>query len=261
MAFKNQYAEFYNLLYREKDYQSEAFFIHQLIQKNQATGPTDNVRVLDLACGTGKHAFELEKLGYTIDGSDISADMVSIAHETAKEVESNCEFFNHSFQNSNQIDKTYDVVISMFSAINYLTSYEDLKKTLQNIRGLLKEGGILIFDYWNGNAVTRDYSPLKVLRKADEKGELMRISKTSLDLFKQIATVEFTCLYFEQGSKQIEFSETHLMRYFYFKELESFLKINGFEIANQSAFMSLESNLDPFEWNVSVVAKKIKDEN
>jgi len=254
MAFKNHYAKFYNLLYSQKDYTSEASFINQLIQKHKQQ-PAKNLKILDLACGTGKHAFELEKLGYTVAGSDISTDMVQIAKETGEIVNSNCEFFNCSFQECNKITGKYDVVISMFSAINYLTSYEDLEKTLKNIRGLLKEDGILIFDYWNGNAVTRDYSPLKVLRKSNDEGELMRISKTSLDLFKQIATVEFTCLYFQNDVKQTEFTEIHPMKYFYFKELESFLKINGFGICHQSAFMNLDTELDPYEWNVSVVAK------
>lgn len=257
MAFKNHYAEFYDLLYNQKDYLAEASFINQLIQKHKAQ-PAKDLKILDLACGTGKHAFELEKLGYSVSGSDISGDMIQIARNVAEGKNSTCKFFNHSFQESDKIEGKYDVVISMFSAINYLTSYEDLEKTLKNIRGLLKEDGVLIFDYWNGNAVTRDYSPLKVLRKSNDGGELMRISKTSLDLFKQIATVEFTCLYFQKDKKQIEFTEIHPMRYFYFKELESFLNINGFKIAHQSAFMNVDTELDPYEWNVSVVAQLSK---
>lgn len=257
MAFKNHYAEFYDLLYNQKDYLAESLFINQLIRK-QKTQPAKELKILDLACGTGKHAFELEKLGYTVSGSDISADMIQIAKKVAEEKNSTCNFFNHSFQDSDKIEGKYDVVISMFSAINYLTSYKDLEKTLKNIRGLLKEGGILIFDYWNGNAVTRDYSPLKVLRKSNDGGELMRISKTDLDLFNQVATVEFTCMYFQNDIKQIEFTEVHPMRYFYFKELECFLNINGFEICHQSAFMNLETKPDPYEWNVSVVAKLMK---
>lgn len=254
MAFNTNYAEFYNLLYNEKDYVKESAYISELIAKYRNNA--GNTKVLDLACGTGKHAFELERLGYSIDGSDISADMIEIASAQAQQRNSKVGFYNYSFQDADKIQKEYDVVISMFSAINYLVSYQDISKTLANISKLLTDKGIFIFDYWNGNAVVRDYSPVKVLQKSNETDEILRISRTNLDILQQVANVEFTCIYSKNKVKQLEFKELHKMRYFYFQEMQNLLEIHGFEIVYRSPFLHFDQDVDPFDWNISIIAQK-----
>ncbi|MFM6976262.1 MAG: class I SAM-dependent DNA methyltransferase [Sphingobacteriaceae bacterium] len=260
MAFDSNYASFYNLLYQDKDYAQEAAYVDRLISKQTAFAKP--IRLLDLACGTGNHAFLLQDLGYEVNGSDISADMIEVASHRAEEMNSPVRFFNYSFQESHQIKQKYQVIISMFSAINYLTTYQDLAKTLNNIHGLLEDDGIFIFDYWNGNAVTRDYSPLKHLHKTKGADVIERTSRTSLDLINQIAEVEFTCIYAKDGVKQLEFQELHRMRYFYFKELEDLLKANGFKIVYRSNFLNDQAQLDAFDWNITIIVQKNqKNEN
>lgn len=251
----NQYAEFYDLLYREKNYIGESEYIAKIIKKLLPERSIP-VTLLDLACGTGKHIFHLEKMGFTVEGSDISSNMISVARESAKTNGSKAIFYNRSFQESHKIQKNYDVIISMFSAIDYLTSFDDFLLALKNISGLLNDDGIFIFDYWNGNAVTRDYDPVKVVRKSDMKGELLRISETSLDLVKQIATVKFSCMYFVDGKRMHDFTELHPMRYYFFQEMFNILESNGFEIIYTSPFMNFDGLIDPYDWNISVGLKK-----
>ena len=52
MAFKNNYSEFYDLLYENKEYGKEADYVHDLIEQN--LNGSKNTTILDLACGTGK---------------------------------------------------------------------------------------------------------------------------------------------------------------------------------------------------------------
>lgn len=251
----NQYAEFYDLLYREKNYVGESEYIAKIIRKllPERKAPT---RVLDLACGTGKHVFQLESMGFTMEGSDISANMIAVAKESASKNGSQAVFYNHSFQESHQIPKKYDVVISMFSAMDYLTKFDDLIRTLENISNLLTDDGIFIFDYWNGNAVTRDYDPVKAIRRSDANGELLRISETALDIVQQIATVKFTCMYFVDGKRVHDFTEYHPMRYYFFQEMANILTSRGWEIIYTSPFMKFDAPLDPYEWNISIGLKK-----
>jgi SAM-dependent methyltransferase len=257
MAFESNYAEIYDLLYENKDYVGEAAYIDNLISLCSRKGKESVI--LDLACGTGKHTFLLEKLGYNVDGSDISADMIKLAKESSEEKASKANFFNYSFQESNNISGRYDVVISMFSAFDYLNTLTDIEKSLRNIHNLLEDGGMFIFDYWNGNAVVRDYSPVKILRRKNKNGELLRVSETTINPLSQIATVKFTCLYFKDDLKAIEFSEVHDMRYFYFSELENLLMSNGFKIKFRAPFLSKDNSgvFDNYEWNISIVAEKV----
>lgn len=258
MTVFKKYAFFYDLLYNDKNYQEEAKYISKLI-KLFSKKKANKTRVLDLACGTGKHAFYLEDYGYTVEGSDISSEMINVAKKNANNLKKKVKFHNYSFQESNNIIGDFDVVISMFSSIDYLISYKDLSKTLDNVYNLLTENGVFIFDYWNGNAVVRDYSPFKVLRKQSSSGKkIVRISETKLELFNQLSTIKYSCMYFDNNNKMQEFEETHIVRYFFFDEINTFLELNGFKIVFRGPFMKLNENLDPFEWNISIVAKKIK---
>jgi SAM-dependent methyltransferase len=251
------YAEFYNLLYKDKNYRGEADYIDALISK-YAEKKSAEVELLDLACGTGRHLQELHKKGYRkLSGSDISKAMVDVAKTTSTSGRFDIRFYNHSFQTSDKIDRKFDVVLSMFSAINYVTNYEDQSRTLTNIHQLLKEGGIFIFDFWNGNAVVDSYSPVKVLRKSDANSEIMRISETNIDLITQDAFVKFTCMYTRNNVKSEEFVEMHHLHYYFFSEMLNLLKSHGFEVMHLSPFMQLDKKVTPHDWNISIVAKRI----
>lgn len=251
------YARFYDLLYKDKNYPQEAAYIDQLIRKHHRNEPS-GLSLLDLACGTGKHLFELSSLGYgNLSGSDIASAMVDVAKEESKKLKiKNIHFYNYSFQNSDQIRSEFDVIISMFSAINYLTSLSDQLKTLKNIHGLLKTNGLFIFDYWNGNAVVRDYSPVKFLKKKSGNEEIMRISTTEIDTIAQAVSVRFNCLYREGNKVLNEFEETHSLHYYHFSEMYNLLELSGFEVIHTSPFMAPDSTLGSHDWNVSIVARK-----
>jgi len=254
----NTYAKFYNLLYKDKDYAKEARYIHNLIN-NYSLQQTSELKLLDLACGTGKHLSELSNFGYNgLFGSDISPAMIEVARQSAAESKKNIEFYNYSFQQSDNIPGKFDVVISMFSAVNYITSFNDQLQTFRNVHKLLHYDGLFIFDFWNGNAVVRDFSPVKVLRKNDNQSEIIRISKTGIDLIEQKATVIFNCLYFEDQVKLNEFEEVHQLHYYFFSEMHNLLEIAGFTLLHQSPFLEPDKKVDPYDWNISIIAQKRK---
>ena len=249
-----EYAQYYDLLYQDKDYPGEALFVARLLNRyvDKAVGDTT---VLDLACGTGRHAQELARMGYCIEGSDLSADMVMIARERAKEAGFPIKFHNESFQRCDRIGGQYDAVIAMFSAVDYLTDHVDFVRTLENIRGLLCEGGVFIFDFWNGNAVLKDYSPVRVRRVADGERALIRITNTSLDLISQIATLSFDFLLLRAGSIVREFSEVHPIRYFFPQEMMDLLATSGFEVIHRCTFLEEDDFVTPSDWNLTYVAR------
>ncbi|ADH85081.1 class I SAM-dependent DNA methyltransferase [Desulfurivibrio alkaliphilus] len=247
------YSEFYDLLYEDKPYPDEARFIADLL--NRYADPAGSVRtVLDLACGTGRHCFELEAMGYQVAGSDISAPMIARAQAAAAARASQATFYNHSFQEAAKIGKRFDAVISMFSAIDYLTGHHDLTTALENVSQLLPPGGLFVFDYWNGNAVINNYSPVRELRKRRGNLEVHRTSTTRLDLVEQIAEVNFQFRCLVAGQSEHEFREQHRVRYFFFREIETYLELGGFDLIHRGTFMA--EDFSPTSWNIAVVARK-----
>ena len=79
-----RYAKIYDVLNADKDYKKESIYIDYLINKF-IEKPKNEIRILDLACGTGKHALEFYDLGYMVDGADISKEMIDIASTKAGE--------------------------------------------------------------------------------------------------------------------------------------------------------------------------------
>ena len=67
--------DYYDLFYADKDYKSEANYIHKKIQEFNL----NSYSILELGCGTGKHAFNLTKFGYEILGIEKSKSMLNKA--------------------------------------------------------------------------------------------------------------------------------------------------------------------------------------
>jgi len=251
-----EYAQYYDLLYRDKDYARETEFIVQLFDRWVAK-PAEQIKVLDLACGTGRHAQELTRLGYHVEGSDISGDMVAVANEESSKQGLNIRYYNESFQSCDRIALKYDAVIIMFSAINYLTDYRDFSKSMQNIRALLGDGGVLIFDFWNGNAVINDFSPVRIKRVDGDGHSVMRISTTVLDKISQIATIKFDFMLMQSKKVVHEFSEVHSIRYFFPQEMMDLLIANGFDLIHRCPFLDPNGTIDSSDWNLTYVVRPI----
>lgn len=253
----SQYATYYDILYQDKDYGREALFISKLIKKLLPENK-ENIRVLDIACGTGRHTMELSHLGYKVEGSDLSEEMIKIAVKESKKSNLDIAYYNESFQTIGRIGKRYDVILSMFSAINYLTTYNDFSAALKNIYSLLNDDGIFIFDFWNGNAVIDHFSPVRVKRMAKNAKEILRISETAINQISQLATVRFNFMLLENGRISKEFEEKHLIRYFFLQEMIDLLQANNLEVVFRCPFMNVSEDVSYSDWNVTYVAKKNK---
>lgn len=252
----NEYAAIYDLIYSDKNYTIEAKFIDDLI-KQFFTRNNSPARILDAACGTGRHAIELTKLGYTVSGSDISPQMISISRTNAAQNSLRIPFFESSFQELNNINGSYDIILAMFASLGYLTNANDLALVFSNIANKLESGGLFIFDVWNGSAVIRDYSPYKKKTVSDENMSIIRVSETTLDLVKQIATVIFNFTIHKKGNIKNEFQEYHNVRYFFTKELHHLLAVANFEVLCICPFLKSAKNATSSDWNITVVARKI----
>lgn len=254
-SFDDAYSEAYDLLYHDKDYEREAAFVAALVERF-CPGVAGTGKWLDLACGTGRHAIEWAKLGYDVAGSDPSGGMLSMARKRAESAGYTIEWFPCSFQEAATISRRFDVVSAMFSAVNYLTTYDDLAQGLSSVHGLLREGGVFVFDVWNGTAVLDHHSPTRVRDVEEGRRHVHRVSTTSLDRLRHLATVHYDVLLTDGDRVTARFSEDHCLRYYFPQELRDALDAHGFEFVFWCPFLEPDRELDPLDWNITLVARR-----
>ena len=122
-----------------KDYEKESQLIHSIIQQNKLI---PGKVLLDLGCGTGEHLLYLQKY-YDVTGLDCSNEMITIASKKVP----NANFYEMDMSNF-QIEKQFDIVICLFSAIGYVRTLPRLHSTISSISNHLNSGGIVIIEPW-----------------------------------------------------------------------------------------------------------------
>lgn len=132
-------AKYYDLMYLWKDYEKEADRIRELIRVHKKS---DGSELLDVACGTGKHLGHLKK-DFSCTGIDISKDMLKIARNNVKGVR-----FIQADMIALDLEREFDVIISLFSSIGHVKTYKNLRNTINNIANHLKAGGVAIIEPW-----------------------------------------------------------------------------------------------------------------
>ena len=137
------YSNYYNLLYKDKNYFEEAEYIKNLLSNHNVV----NGNILEFGSGTGKHGILLSNYGYKVHGIERSPRMIAKAEK--KE--------GFSFQQGDILSinmyKHYDAVIALFHVISYQTTNEMLQLVFANASKHLKTDGLFIFDFWFSPAV------------------------------------------------------------------------------------------------------------
>lgn len=252
MAVFGKYAQYYNLLYKDKDYQSEVDYIDTLIKTY--TNP-DVYKILDIGCGTGNHDILLAKKGYSVTGVDMSEKMVAEANKKAE----NYPGLNFHLGNATSfnLDEKFDVVTSLFHVMSYQTSNEALFKSMQNAFNHLHENGVFIFDFWYGPAVLTDRPVLRVKTLEDDEIKVYRIAKPVVHANKNIVDVNYEVLILDKKTNSLEqICETHNMRYLFKPELDLILGKIGFKTIKFLGWMSLDKEPDFTSWNACLIVKR-----
>lgn len=250
-AFGKQYAKYYDLIYLDKDYNGECDYVDKILKKHSSRKVQT---ILDAGCGTGGHVFQLSKMGYDVTGIDASKDMIRIAKKKARET-SIPAFFDVADLRDFNLRKIFDSCISMFSVINYLKTYDDLEKAFSCIRRHLRKGGLFVFDFWYGPAVTnvRPMPKKKIVSKGDIR--IVRFAEPSLNTLDHICEVEFDLLVLRKKTLLYSGKEKHLVRYYFPKEIEYFLNASRFSLLKLCPFLDLQSYPSEQTWDVTAIAR------
>ena len=203
MEYK-EFAKYYDKFYQKKDYNKEVTFLMNFIN------PSD--KIIDIGCGTGVHASLIFKNGFDIDGLDLNNEMLEIAKTRL-----NSNFYLQNILDIN-IDKKYDVIISMFAVINHLKSINELEKCLSNLKGILNDNGRIIIDLHN---------PQSSGSKTDSYDDMTRVMEWNYD---REARIENSKITFFIGDKR--YDDSHVFKIFTIDEVKECCRNVGLKVLN-----------------------------
>jgi SAM-dependent methyltransferase len=245
------YAEVYDAIYHDKDYAAECDLVERVLSANTAAPVR---RILDLGCGTGRHAELLADRGYEVVGVDRSPHMIEQARARAEKRRSpDSPDYHVADLRSFRMDRRFDAALMMFAVLSYQLDDEDVAAALRTARIHLRDGGLLLFDCWYGPAVLHQRPANRTKSAPAAGGRLIRTSASELDERRRRITVHFHVDRSAAGKEQ-QTEETHPMRYFFASEIEEFLHAEGFSLVRIGAVPDFDRNADETTWNVLVVA-------
>lgn len=255
-SYLGKYAEFYNVIYANKPYADEAGVVHACLQQH---GQGKTQRLLELACGTGRHAFALEALGYSIHATDYSEDLLAVAAAEAARRRSQVSFELQDMRSLQVSPGSFDAAYCLFDSIGYVQTNAAIVQTLQNAHAALRAEGLLVLEFWHAAAMLRGYEPHRQATWALPNGNtLQRRSETALDVARQLASVHYSLQEVSpDGAVESALEETQVNRYFLVQEMAWLLHSAGFAALEwQPAYQPL-TTITPDTWHILVVARKV----
>jgi SAM-dependent methyltransferase len=252
-AYEGRHAELYDLFYASKDYAAEAQFVHDCLVRF-STGSAR--RVVDLACGTGRHAVALERLQHELSGVDSSESMLRMARANAAAANAQAKFHLGDLRSLDVPGAPFDVAVCLFDSIGYVRTNEGLEHAFRGIHRSLRPGGLLIFEFWHAAAMLRGHEPVRVRRWETPGGEVLRLSETRLDCERQLAEVEYSVYEHGRDGTFSSFRETQINRYFLAQEMAHWLSSTGFSPLGFFDGYSFEGRVTAETWHIVAVARR-----
>ncbi|QNL49516.1 methyltransferase domain-containing protein [Olivibacter sp. SDN3] len=162
---------YYHTLYKQHNSNEAA---HLLASLSAHLNLRKQARVLDVACGKGRHSIILNKKGFDVTGIDISP--ANITH--AKQYENEKLHFHRHDMRKLLYTNYFDVAFNLFTSFGYFNTKREHIKTLQNLNKSLHANGLFVIDYFN------TFKVLKTMHKSETKtigGITFHIKKEFID--------------------------------------------------------------------------------
>ena len=246
------YTASYDLLYLDKDYAGESEYVFELLADNNV----HQGGILDLGCGTGKHAEYLAKNGFSVHGVDISPAMVRTAESQVTNGLADKLMFEVGDVRTVRLGKKFDAVLSLFHVVSYQTLNNDLDAIFTTASEHLECGGIFIFDFWHGPGVLTDPPSVRVKRMGSSDMDVMRIAEPVSRCGDNVVEVNYTVIVSRKDGNVVDsFNERHPMRYLFLPEIKYLLKNSGLEFVHSYAWLS-KREPDYQDWSAVIVCRK-----
>jgi len=204
--------KYYHILYDHRNDEEANTFIKRL---SDELALPQKARILDLACGQGRHARFFNELGYNVVGVDLSEESIL----SAKSFENESLFFHcHDMRNTMNFGE-FDLVCNLFTSFGYFENQTDNLTVLNSIRPSLKNNGILVIDFLNAEKVKAELIAEQIVIKG---GITFQISR-NIENDRIVKTISF-----KDNSNDFNFQEK--VQLLTLSDFEELLKKSGFKI-------------------------------
>ncbi|MBB2150763.1 class I SAM-dependent methyltransferase [Pedobacter gandavensis] len=140
---------YYHILYSQRNDAEAEFLIDNL---SAHLKPASDSKILDIACGRGRHAIYLNKKGYDVTGIDLSEQSIKYAQQFEQK---NLHFFVHDMRKLSFINY-FDLALNLFTSFGYFETEKEHVSALTAFRKSLKPDGTLVIDYFNTQKIIKN---------------------------------------------------------------------------------------------------------
>ncbi|MEO3976592.1 class I SAM-dependent methyltransferase [Streptomyces sp. CAU 1734] len=174
MFDSEQSAELYDLLYQDrKDYAAESARVHAMIRKHKP----DATSLLDVGCGTGIHLSSFAGIFGDVAGVELSETMLERAARRLPGIP-----LHLGDMRTFDLGRRFDAVVSLFSAVGYVSTAEDLTSAIVAMSRHLADDGVLVIEPWYfPDTFIPGYVSTHALKDGDQGRGIARVGHSTLE--------------------------------------------------------------------------------
>ena len=229
---------YYHLLYGNRSQEEAQLFITNLIQY---LSPPKDSKILDIACGKGRHALALANMHFDVTGIDLSSNSITEAKKLTK---NNLHFDIHDMRHPYK-KNTFDYVFNCFTSFGYFDN-DGNQACISAFAENLKQKGILVIDFMNCEKAISNLVAKEIIQKGDITFNISRIYSSGV--------IQKT-IQFKDSNKQMH-TFTENVQAITLNKFETYLNHCNLKIINTFG----DYNLSEFEHNNSdrliIIAQK-----
>jgi SAM-dependent methyltransferase len=182
---------YYHILYEHRDDEEAERLMDNILT---LLNLPSSARVLDVACGKGRHAIHLAEKGLVVTGIDLSWKNISYAQRFERE---NLSFFVHDMRNPFYVNY-FDSVLNLFTSFGYFETKKENLHAIQSMSKSLKKGGTLVIDFFNAGKIPTGLIPQQYISR---QGILFLVKKYVED------NLVVKKIYFQDMGREFSFEE------------------------------------------------------
>ena len=231
-------SDYYHILYKHRDYSEARNFIDKIVEYLDLKKGS---KILDLACGIGRHSIYLDEIGFKVVGTDKSPNNIKRAKASQNQ--------SLSFLQMEMIDNTnhkYDGIFNLFTSFGYVNHDYNLK-TIKNIERQLKDNGTVIIDFMN-TLFVKNNLVIEETKVIDDLSFKIKRRSDGKHIYKEIKFNDKKDYFFQEKVMDLSLNdfENYLKRYS-LKVIKTFgdYNLNEFDIENSERLIMVIKKSQP----------------